>query len=142
MFLWRPFSKLMSSAYYLSNMLDFRSIDICGISEQWLYASDLHFINSLHSYFNGIGISDSDLNINTFRKVGKGGVAIIWRKSLNPIIPSLCIVNDRIIAVQVRVSPEAYIYVLQVYLPSSNHNISMFRDCIQHLYDLVTCIPN
>lgn len=35
---------IMSSATYLSNSLKYRNVDICGISEHWLYEKDLHFL--------------------------------------------------------------------------------------------------
>ena len=129
---------LMSSAYYLSNLLDSEVIDVCGISEHWLYQSELHFLNSIHSDYTGLGVCDSELNIYRGRIVGKGGVALLWNKKYNSVIKPLCIDNDRIIGIQFQQSRDCYIYIIQVYLPSANHGISVYRDYIEVLYDLIS----
>ena len=37
---------IMSSASYLVNTLNDKAIDVCGISEHWLYDENLHFFAS------------------------------------------------------------------------------------------------
>ena len=37
---------IMSSAAYLSDCLNQNKVDICGISEHWLYEKDLSFFKS------------------------------------------------------------------------------------------------
>ena len=61
---------LMSSALYLSDLLDSEIIDICGISEHWLYPTDLHFLNSINPNYTSLGICDSDLIVYRNRTVG------------------------------------------------------------------------
>lgn len=63
---------IMSSATYLSNSLKYRNVDICGISEHWLYEKDLHFLNQIDNYYNSYAVSDNDLKLPGSRKVGKG----------------------------------------------------------------------
>ena len=63
-----------------SNILAQRNIDICGISEHWLYEKDLMFFNKLDGNYKSHAVADISLNFPGRRKVGKGGVAILWRK--------------------------------------------------------------
>ena len=92
---------LMSSAYNLSKVLDQKSVDICGLSEHWLFPSDMHFLNSKHPKNNSLGLCNSDFNKYRSKKVGKGGVVFLWKKSLDDSIFPLSIDSDRIIGKQV-----------------------------------------
>ena len=76
---------IMSSATYLSNSLKYRNVDICGISEHWLYEKDLHFLNQIDNYYNSYAVSDNDLKLPGRRRVGKGGVAILWHRKHDKI---------------------------------------------------------
>ena len=93
------------------------------VCRHWLFPSDMHFLNSIHPNYNSLGVCDSDLNAYISRKVGKGGVALLWKKSLDDSFSLLSIDSDRIIGIQIQTSCDKYTYVLQVYMPSSNHSI-------------------
>lgn len=56
-------------------------IDICRVSEYWLYKKDLLFLDSVDSNNNYFAVFESDLEYPSRRKVGKGGVALLWRRS-------------------------------------------------------------
>ena len=131
---------LMSSALYLSDLLDSEIIDICGISEHWLYPTDLHFLNSINPNYTSLGICDSDLNVYRNRSVGKGGVALLWKKKLNQSISPLCIESDKIVGIQLQLSRDTFVYILQVYLPCSNHRIEQFREHIEQLFNLISML--
>ena len=73
---------IMSSSTYLTNILAQRNIDICGISEHWLYKKDLMFFDKLDSSYKSHAVADISLNFPGRRKVGKGGVAILWHKNI------------------------------------------------------------
>ncbi len=60
----------------------------------------------------------------------------MWHKRLNHCITPLCVDDDRIIGIQYQLSSTAYVYLFQVYLPSSNHSINVFRDYIDIVYEL------
>ena len=53
---------IMSSATYLTDCLYRNKIDICGISEHWLYEKDLQFLNQLDNSYISYAVADSDLN--------------------------------------------------------------------------------
>ena len=129
---------LMSSAFYLSKLLVENDVHICGISEHWLYSHDLHFLNSIQHAYNGFGKSDGTLSLPSNRRVGKGGVALIWHKSLNEHVTPLNVDSDRIVGVQFQASKSSFWYVFQVYFPCTNHAVQYYRDCIDTMHDIVS----
>ena len=128
---------IMSSASYISSLLDKKHIHILGLSEHWLFNHNLHFLDSINSKYVGFGIADNDLLLNSNRRVGKGGVAILWRSSLSNYISPLDIDSDRICGVKYRLN-NACFYFIQVYAPSSNHPIHIFREFIDLLQSVIT----
>ena len=129
-------SGIMSSGSYLSNTLKQLDIDICGVSEHWLYQKDLHFLDSVHKSYNHAAVADFDLEKPSRRKVGKGGVALFWKCCLDSNITMLNIDDDRIIGVQYQLSESNFIFVIQVYFPSANHRINEFELYLCKLQDL------
>ena len=129
-------SGIMSSASYLSSALKRFDIDICGVSEHWLYKKDLHFLDSIHRLYNYAAVSDFDLERPSKRKVGKGGVALLWKRSIDAQVTLLNIDDDRVIGVQYQIAENIFIYVIQVYLPSANHSIKEFENCMFKLQDI------
>ena len=130
-------SGLMSSSAYLCDVLKKRNIDFCGISEHWLRKSDLHFFNHLDSNYDSHVVNDRDLEIPGSCYVRKGGVAIMWKRQYSSRVAPLSIEDDRIIGVQFESSKDSYMYVFQVYFPSSNHPISKYREYVDKLSDLL-----
>ena len=128
---------IMSSSSYLSDCLSFKNIDICGLSEHWLYEKDLIFLNEINSNYMCHAVSDFDLMIPGHRRVGKGGVALLWHKKLNSRVTPLSFDDDRIIGLQLEISPSLNIYVFQVYLPCSNHPVARFYEYIDKLSNLL-----
>ena len=129
-------SGIMPSGSYLSNTLKQFDIDICSVSEHWLYQKDLHFLDSVHKSYNHAAVADFDLEKPSRRKVGKGGVALFWKCCLDSNITLLNIDDDRIIGVQYQLSESNFIFVIQVYFPSANHRINEFELYLCKLQDL------
>ena len=128
---------IMSSSSYLSDCFLSKNIDICGLSEHWLYEKDLIFLNQINSNYNCHAVSDFDLRFPGRRRVGKGGVALLWHKRLDSIITPLSFEDDRIIGLQIEISPSFYVYVFQTYFPCSNHPIAEFLGYIDKLENLL-----
>lgn len=124
----------MSSAPYASDMLETKSLHFLGISEHWLHPHDLHFLETINKHYTGFAVCDIDLRSVSRRKVGKGGVALLWHKALNDFVTPLDIDNDRICGVQYRFNEQLFIYILQVYAPCSNHSINTYREFIDLLH--------
>ncbi|WAR21082.1 hypothetical protein MAR_015056, partial [Mya arenaria] len=90
---------IMSSASCMNDLLLSYNIDIVGISEHWLLPRNAHFISSVNTNYLSHIITDSDLNIMSNRKVGKGGVALLWKRELNYCINTLDIDSDNIVGI-------------------------------------------
>ena len=79
---------------------------------------DLHFLDKINNNYISYGTADKDLLLPVYRKVGKGGVALLWNRKFHKYITTLDINSDRIIGIQFKYSQNCYIYLLQVYMPS------------------------
>ena len=66
----------MSSALYISSLLDKRYIHILGLSEHWQFKHNLYFLDSINSNYVGFGIADNDVLLFSNIKVGRGVVAL------------------------------------------------------------------
>jgi exonuclease III len=127
---------IMSSSSYLCDLLDSYDIDIIGISEHWLFQYDLHFLDLLHTNYISHSTSDPDLFLPSNRRVGKGGLAFLWKKQLNGRITPLDIRSRYIIGIEIMIDPDQYLYLLQVYLPCKNHVSEIYRNCLEELESL------
>lgn len=67
----------------------------------------------------------------------------MWHKRLSHFITSLTIDDDRIVGVQVQLSPGVFVFIFQIYLPCSNHSVEIYTHYIETLYDLCNmyCTP-
>ena len=121
---------IMSSASYLCKTLTYLHINICGISGHWLLHNSVHFLDSAFKNYRYIVKCDNDLLLPSKRKIGKGGVALLWRHELNDRVSPLEI-DDRITGLQLQISPSNYVFIFQVYLPCTNHSNVIYRDYAQ-----------
>lgn len=128
---------IMTSASYLTDCLSKYSIDFCGLAEHWLYEHNLHFLDRIHTSYSSHAVSDSNLYQGDTRKVGKGGVAILWNKRFDGMVSCLPIDSDRIIGIQIELCKNYFLYLFQMYLPSKNNRVDVFNDCLESLNALI-----
>ena len=132
---------LLSNVLHVERCLN--NLDILVIQEHWLYPDSLSFLQSLHHDFTGWGRSCCELNINSFWRRGKGGIAFLWRKTLNINIEKMeHLGNDRIIAIQFRTADKRNLHIVGAYLPSSNLPISIYRTFADDLEDVMNQLYN
>ncbi|WAR26627.1 LOW QUALITY PROTEIN: hypothetical protein MAR_012331 [Mya arenaria] len=126
---------IFSSATYLTDTLVKHSVDICGIAEHWLSPQNIHLFDNLSSDYCYHAVCDSDLyDISNTRK--EKVVLLSYGKKYNDKIVPLNIDSDRLVGIQLQLSPNEYMFFFQLYLPCSNHSISLYRDHIDKLYDV------
>ena len=106
---------------YIGRTLEQLSVDVCGISEHWLYLNDLHFLESISTSYKYAAVSDSDLERPSRRKVGKGGVVIFWKRTKDSRVSVLNIDDDHIIGIQFQISKDNF------FLHTSIIKIEKFR---------------
>ena len=133
---------VMSSGAYLSQALNTYCIDIAGISEHWLYKNDEYVLSHINSGYSYYSVSDSDLTLPRTRRVGKGGVAFLWRKQLDQHITCLDVDDDRIIGIEYKVNTELSMYIFQVYFPCSTHSVNIYREYVDKIVDLYNLYSN
>ena len=66
-----------------------------------------------------------------------GGVALLWKYSINDFVtPIISIQSDRIMRIKCKFSGCRSLFILGVYLPSSNHTLDKFQECLDLLWAL------
>ena len=137
LFSWNA-SCITSSSSYLSDKLNAYNIDICGISEHWLFERDLHFLGRVNPLYSYHAVADKTQSSLDTRKVGKGGVALLWKKSYDKVVSRIPSFNDRIVGIQIETSQHRPMFIFQVYLPSKNNPAQLFcsyLECLINTYD-------
>jgi len=61
----------------------------------------------------------------------------MWKRQYDNIVSRLPITSERIIGIQVELSPSYFVNIIQSYLPSKNHTCEKFAEYIETLNDLV-----
>ena len=65
------------------------------------------------------------------------GVALLWKYSINDFVtPIKSILSDRIVGIKCEFSGCRPLFILGVYLPSSNHTLDEFQECLDFLWAL------
>ena len=66
-----------------------------------------------------------------------GGVALIWNNAIdNFVTPLDTIDSDRIVGIKCAFANCRPLFILAVYLPSSNHALEEFKECLDYLWAL------
>ena len=103
-----------SSGIYIQDCLRNYSVDFFGVSEHWLFERDLHILSDINGNYSCYAVSDSDLEAGNSRRVGKGGVALFWDKRYDKFVSKLPVFSDRMIGIQLELSPSNFLFVFQV----------------------------
>ena len=128
---------IMTGIPYLLKEMKNKNITICGISEHWLLTQNKYILDNISNDFEANIISCSDPKILNGRTFGKGGVAILWHKSLNHYVQIVETFSDRIAAI--KLSFQSFnLYIIQVYLPCSNENLETFKSEVDKLNDVLS----
>ena len=68
---------------------------------------------------------------------------MLWRKALEKIIERLSdIGNDRIMAIQIKTTNASNLFIIGVYLPSSNSPLNVYKTCLEELEDVIKQLYN
>ena len=93
-----------------------KSYDILLLQEIWLYEEELPLLNSFHVQFHGTGVAvNSSNNIQSTGRP-RGGVCILWKKSIESVITELKYDLDWLVGVRIKVANNRHIVLLCVYL--------------------------
>ena len=127
---------VMSATPYLVNCLLKYNVDICGISEHHLRLYNSDFLNTIDSNYTAFTKCATERDPAVYRNVNRGGVALLIHKQLIHCTSLLEIDSDRIIGAEVVLNDSTTMYVLCVYLPSSNLSDDLFHESLDMLEEL------
>lgn len=123
---------VMGNSIYVTNIMD--SCDIVCLQEHFLYPDYNDYLLTLHSEYTGIVRCENSLNVFDCPRRRKGGLAIMWRKSMNYTIePMIDIGSDRILVIKISGVYCQPVYIINVYLPSANYPIAYYIQIIDEL---------
>lgn len=127
----------ISSTMCLSAFLDKEKCDIVIITEHKLKESTKNFLETIHKdYACIVKLDDQCTMQSNLPFTGRGGVAIMYRKSLMYSVKEVtCYNTNRITAIQLSDSFGNIYYIHGVYLPSDG-NIEMYIDELSILENL------
>ncbi|CAC5363524.1 unnamed protein product [Mytilus coruscus] len=113
-------------------------VDIYLLQEHWLFDCQLNMLNEIHSKYIGIEKSvDTDDPLPQIQMPrGYGGVAILWRKELDPFISTLKAGNSRIQCIEIEGDPN--IIIVSLYLPCKGptNSTQELLECIDQLNEI------
>lgn len=106
------------------------SSDILCVQETWFTKQDLSCLNSLHENYHGFGVATRDLRDGLLVGRVPGGVAFMWKKSLDSCTKPLVFNHNWCIGLDVSINGKSFI-LLNVYLPyQSTENEDKYMDCL------------
>ena len=117
------------------NVLD--NCDILCIQETWYSKQDLAFLNTLHNEFNCYGVSTTDFRDGITAGHPPGGVAVFWRKLLDPIIKPLSLTCDWCAGIELSLESKK-LYIFNVYLPyQCPGNTDKYLECLGTIHSFI-----
>ena len=142
---------VISSTLCLSSLLDDTLSDIAIICEHKLKQSSAQYLDTIHSDFYSFVKTESEDDMNLKRGnscfVGRGGVAIIARKTLSFSIKEIdCSQSSRVIGIELSSTNSNSLFIFGVYLPSDNdinaycHELSIIESLYSYYSNYGTVI--
>ena len=131
-----------SELYDLCNDI---STQIIAVQEHWLTPKNLHLLNDIHPDFCSYGISSMShkLSSGIYRGRPFGGVAFLWRKSIDACIEvGECDAEGRCICINLKLVGGSAITLICVYFPCSDNSPAYVAELGRCLGFLETVIQN
>lgn len=127
---------IMPCTNYVCDLVKQHCLDILFICEHWLYPDSLSYLNSIDNSLVCFPKADSTLNVFDSIRRGKGGLCVFWNKSVDHMISRMHIDDDRITGISIQLKNSANIFIICVYMPSTDYPIEIYRNYIQSVNDL------
>ena len=131
---------------YINNYLHCSSCDILCIQETWYLHENIDFFSTISSKFLYIAKSGVDSGACILHSRPKGGVGIVYKKSLSDKIIHFSSHNRRVSGIHINFISIFSCLLLSVYLPCDNystvyvnHEYTECIDYIESLYNAANC---
>lgn len=92
---------IMTGIPYLDKELKAKNIDICGISEHWLRPENSYLLNTFNKNYTSHVVVNNDCRAVNGCRIGKGGVAFLWKNDLSSQIEVIDTLDDRLAMIKV-----------------------------------------
>ena len=111
------------------------SADILCLQEHHLCNEIKEFLSTINTDFDANVVLCNENDNNLESKLRKGGIAILWKKSLGYCISDVVLgfTTDRIMGICVQSKNVMPLYIFNVYMPTTNLSIDDYRDHISML---------
>lgn len=129
---------VMSSNVCLTNLLRLTKCDVAVISEHKLPENCSKFLNSIDKGYISTATFEKSLKNGD---IGKGGVAILYKRSLEFYTSLINTNSNRVIGICLKTPTHVPLYIFGVYLPSEN-DVDKYREELNVLHDLYTIYSN
>ena len=100
----------------LTSVLDDCNGDIICLQETWITKQDLGLLNTVHSDFHGTGRSTTDTRDGPVTGHPPGGVAILWKSTLDASIDVLDFGHDWLCGISIESQTKNFV-IICVYMP-------------------------
>ena len=127
---------IMPSTKYIERVLQQNAIDVLAISEHWLFPEMLTYLDTMCEGYLAHGVSSHSLDPYTSHRRGKGGVAIVYKKTLKHNITTISLDEDWICGLSLSLDDSTTLSIFSVYMPSSNYSNVSYSVNIEKLYDI------
>ena len=123
---------------YFNNLLDCFDFFAISNSEHCPFKEQLGLLEASTDHkYKCIAVSASDNPPILLGNKAHGGVALFWKQTLNDFVTPLeNIDSDRIVGISCDFNNSVPLFILSVYLPSSNHNIDEYDEYLDYLWAL------
>ena len=101
---------------FINNFLTDNACDILCLQETWTIDSNINILGNIHNDFLFTGISGVDHTVAILQGRPKGGVALLYRKSLSCYIKHIKISHRRTCAISITIDNVSCI-IMSVYMP-------------------------
>ena len=132
-------SGLGNSDIYIYELLTSTQCDILCLQETWLPESCL--TNFIPSDYSSCGVSGMDPTADIVHGRPHGGVAVLWKSSLNGVVSPVTTNHGRVSAVNLSLKPNVTLLVICVYLLCDTQKIHIdheeFIDVLDHIEQLL-----
>ena len=129
---------IKGNSTYLNSLLSPENI-VC-IQEHWLWDFETNIMDQFSSDFDYyIRCTDTfeDKITDQYVPRGKGGICILWHKSLSRCVKKLDVGNDRIQAIQLQ-TKESKIIIINVYMPTFETNsVRNYQECLDIISTII-----
>ena len=127
-----------SNSLYLQKLL--KEVDILCIQEHWLYCNEKQQLSKIDPNFvcAAKSVDDNDSDLHRIIGRGYGGVAILWRKSIDEKLRIIPDGGSRIQALLLEQENQP-ICILNVYMPSDSKNANTeYKDTLSEIDEIMS----